>query len=107
MNLVLFIVQTYSCVTNAAIGIIKNIRSRKTVTIALVSLCFLLYLSTSYLLPAHRHFHTAQVQDRTLNPKTCLENSLEKWRNLMQQSDAILKEYPGAPTENKFFPFSG
>ncbi|XP_002161511.3 uncharacterized protein KIAA2013 homolog [Hydra vulgaris] len=107
MNFVILIVQSYTCMTNSVFGFIKNLRSRKTITITLISLIFLLYLSTSYLLPAHRHFHTSQVQDRALNPKTCLENSIEKWRILMQQSDAIMKEYPGAPTENVFFPFTG
>ena len=85
---------------------IKNARTRKTILFASLVSCFLLYVTSKYLLPAHRHFHTSHTAKR---PKTssCLDVYLEEWNHAMKVSDAVFKEIPESPRENRFYSFTG
>lgn len=61
-------------------------------------------MMSSYMLPAHRHFHTTT---KRVHVTSCLDFHLRTWSDLMAKSDAVFKEIPESRTENKFFPFTG
>ena len=85
---------------------IKNARTRKSILFAFLLACFLLYLTSKYLLPAHRHFHTSHTAARQ-KTLSCLDSYLEKWKHAMAVSDAVVKEIPESRKENRFYSFSG
>jgi len=109
MNPTSLLVPIWSLIQNYVgmlVGFIKNLRNRKTIIIALLICFFIMYYLSSYLLPAHRHFHQSQIQaDR--RTESCLDPFFEEWGNLIASNKAILKEVPGSATENEFFPFTG
>lgn len=86
------------------ISTLKNIRSRKTVVFFSILGFICLYMMSSYMLPAHRHFHTTT---KRVHVTSCLDFHLRTWSDLMAKSDAVFKEIPESRTENKFFPFTG
>lgn len=85
---------------------IKNARTRKSILFVGFGSLFLLYGTSKYLLPAHRHFHKSHTARR---PKTlsCLDPYLGKWNLAMKASDAVFKEIPESTKENRFFSFTG
>lgn len=99
--------QAFAQVSSGTVsGFVKNIRNRKTIVFAVFIGISCLYLMSSYLLPAHRHFHISQTQERT-QVDECLAPYFAEWQTLIKSSDAVLKEKPGSTKENRFFPFTG
>lgn len=86
----------------------KTVRNRKTIIVFIFVVCFVLYLASSYLLPAHRHFHASQLKvSKSEKKNSCLDQYLMKWMKLMEVNDAIIKKIPASTTENRFYPFTG
>ena len=52
-------------------------------------------------------FPDQQVVSKVASKKTCLDQHLAKWTELMALNDAIIKKIPASATENQFYPFSG